>query len=393
MAYSFGQLPRITNYAQALEHFHSVKPIKGREPECRPLGLRRRTEATIDVVRDSTGEITNKVLLKYFGQTLISFDKSTPDEMTIHSTGRWWVGMSTASYIERVTGMLCYVHNHGMQLHEQNFRDSKVHRVFAGMRVRVSEDNGRFVLSVLNPRSQKVYRVNRKKMNEVMRNYSGFVEYMQNIAKISKETTIPINKFQKLGGQGNFIEQPVPVSMRRFSDGMLDSFLADTNKAGEITESNLEQIQDAIRIETELRAGKPRSEIKGYDNHHSYMNRVIGEMFVMYMGTLDNLKKIAKALREEDYDYIKNSFYRYAYSFCDVHMRSLASETVVVSLDAKQLRDGFASVMKVIHADVIFEKEELPIGKTVKDRNRRYVEVHNILNSLKEQVYIPVVCK
>lgn len=300
--------------------------------------------------------------------------------------------MSTASYIERVTGMLCYVHDHGMQLHEQNFRDSKIHRVFAGMRVRVSEDNGRTVLSVLNPRSQKVYRVNRKKLNEVMRNYSGFVEYMENIAKISKETTLPFDQFKT--GRGNFIEQPVSMCLRRFSEKMLDSFLAETNKAGEITESNLEQIQDVVRIETELRAGKPKSEIKGYEgNHSSYMNRVIGDMFVMYMGTLDNLKNIAKALREDNYEYIKNSFYRYAYSFCDVNMKGILAEVVTVRLDAKHLKEGFASVMKIIHADIIFQEEELPIGKTVKDRNRKYVEVHKVFNSLKDQVYIPAVCK
>lgn len=391
MAYSFGQLPRITNYAQALEHFNAVKPIKGRTQECRPLGIRRRTEATIDVERDSTGEITNKVLLKYFGHTLISFDKSTPDEMTIHSTGRWWVSNSTASYIERVTGKLCYVRDHGMHIHEENFRDSKVHRVFAGMRVRLSEDNGRIVLSVLNPRAQKVYRVNRKKLNEVMRNYSGFVEYMQNIAKISKETTVPFNQFKMFHGQGNFIEQPVSTGLRRFSEKMLDSFLADTNKAGEITESDLEQIQDVIRIETELRAGKPRNEIRGYEGNHSYMNRVIGDMFVMYMGTLENLKGITRALREDDYEYIKKSFYRYAYSFCRVDMRNYAQETVVAHLNAKELRDGFASVMKIIHADIIFEEEELPIGKVVKDQNYKYVMTHKVFCSLKDKVYIPAV--
>ena len=76
-----------------------------------------------------------------------------------------------------------------------------------------------------------------------------------------------------------------------------------------------------------------------------------------------------------------------------MNMRGMSDEVVTVRLDAKQLKEGFASVMKIIHADIIFEEEELPIGKVVKDQNHKYVMAHTVFCSLKDKVYIPAVCK
>ena len=98
---------RLFNYEQALAHFHAVKPIRGREVECRPLGHRDRSHFSIghadngDVLCFDYNNSKPSVTFKPNGEVLI-----TPA----------WISTSTVAFIYEVTGVYSKVFDHSIIL-------------------------------------------------------------------------------------------------------------------------------------------------------------------------------------------------------------------------------------------------------------------------------------
>lgn len=107
-------LPTLRNYEQALKHYESIKPIRGRRHEVRPIGDRRRDAQTIHKLEN--GDIaarlyqTNCVVYHQDGSISINFGG--------------WATMSTAEFIRSVSPFNASSHGY-VQTQKGWFRVSK----------------------------------------------------------------------------------------------------------------------------------------------------------------------------------------------------------------------------------------------------------------------------
>jgi len=86
---------RLQNYEQALAHFHAVKPIRGRDVECRPLGHRDRPHFSIKLNDNFEVECCD-----YNAKPSVTFRPN--GEVWIRPP---WISPSSCAFIEEVLGI------------------------------------------------------------------------------------------------------------------------------------------------------------------------------------------------------------------------------------------------------------------------------------------------
>jgi hypothetical protein len=97
----------IQNYEQALKHFHAVKPIRGRDVECRPLGHRNRPHFSI--------QLNDK-------QEVECCDYNAKPSVTFRPNGEvWikpqWISVSSCAFIEEVLGIRSFQSDYKIQIY------------------------------------------------------------------------------------------------------------------------------------------------------------------------------------------------------------------------------------------------------------------------------------
>jgi len=88
-------ISRLYNYEQALAHFNGVKPIRGRDVECRPLGHRDRPHFSIKLNDKQEVECC-----EYNHQPAVTFRSN--GEVLIKPS---WISVSSCAFIEEVLGI------------------------------------------------------------------------------------------------------------------------------------------------------------------------------------------------------------------------------------------------------------------------------------------------
>jgi len=88
-------ITRIHNYEQALAHFHAVKPIRGRDVECRPLGHRDRPHFSIKLNENLEVECCD-----YNAKPAVTFRPN--GEVLLKPQ---WISVSSCAFIEEVLGI------------------------------------------------------------------------------------------------------------------------------------------------------------------------------------------------------------------------------------------------------------------------------------------------
>jgi hypothetical protein len=86
---NFTDLPTLRNYAQAAKWEEAVTPIRGRTPECKPLGKRKNTHANIRKEED-------KVICKLYNTDVLTYHKD--GRIEVHMDG--WASQTTMAFIE-----------------------------------------------------------------------------------------------------------------------------------------------------------------------------------------------------------------------------------------------------------------------------------------------------
>lgn len=87
-------LPVLRNWLEAKAYHDKVKPIRGSDPEVRPLGSNRRyTQCAIE-----QDPVTGNIKCNLWGNTCVEFTKD--DLVKIRHTG--WVGPTTCNFIDRI---------------------------------------------------------------------------------------------------------------------------------------------------------------------------------------------------------------------------------------------------------------------------------------------------
>jgi hypothetical protein len=177
MAYRSGQLPYLNSYAQAVAHHDSVKPIRNRYPDIRPLGLRRRDEATIVKHAD-------RVECWLYNTSVITF---TPDDVVTLRTAGHDTAL-TASFIDEV------LHRSGV--HASQWDNSiiiwvvgdKEYRLFDGLQIKLDIETHSPV--VLNGQPDTYHAVSRTRLNEVRGKYKPFIEYVTMMNKVCEKLDV-----------------------------------------------------------------------------------------------------------------------------------------------------------------------------------------------------------
>lgn len=170
-------IPRIHNYKDAFNKWQSTKPIRGREPEIRPLGERRDCDS-YSIRKDVCTEVIECVLYK---TPVVRF---TPDNEVLISFGQW-TSASTCQFITRlVVGVGAHQARGTVVLH---FNKGVKAIVEQGEElVLVQDSNGAWMPKV--KQTHYDYRVNRKEANNVRKQVSQFRDYMSGVVKLKAES-------------------------------------------------------------------------------------------------------------------------------------------------------------------------------------------------------------
>ncbi len=169
-------IPRIHNYKDAFNKWQSTKPIRGREPEIRPLGERRDCD-TYSIRKNVWTDVIECVLYK---TPVVKF---TPDNEILISFGQW-ASASTCQFITRlVVGVGANQARGNVVLHFNKGVKAIVEQ--GDELVLVQDPDGNWM-----PKAKQTlydYRVNRKEANNVRKLVSQFHDYMSGMVKLRAE--------------------------------------------------------------------------------------------------------------------------------------------------------------------------------------------------------------
>ena len=353
MAFTYGQLPMVVSFYDALERFNNTKPIRGRVPEVRPLGIRRRHEASIDVMCDEHGGV-EYVDLRLWGARVMSFWRDEPHVMVIHApdSNRYFQSTTTASFIEEVTGFGCSLNDHKIKFYVDG--GSRVYPIFDGMKIKRALDNGTPCLNVLNPEPTHAYRADRKALREELEKYQPFVEYVANMAKIMN--TLELDMSSEVGQRA----QKTSLNADSFDKHYLREFaqtaLTDRDKLSKVGEAS------AYRAMIYKGAQKVWIDIKSFlESTNDACN----------VGDYEAMSDLYKVLAFHAYDGYMHAW-RYG--------ASGAPSKIQLPCVPLTMLARFRDLVKVVYAHKVFRKEALPEGKDVRDNNEKVVLFNTIFN-------------
>lgn len=169
-------VPRTTNYANALAVYNSVTPIRGSD-NVRPLGARR--DHNTYHVRLTTEGVVEYVLYR---TPVVKF---FPDgAVSIQNGG--YASQATHQFIWQVLGIeACGFQNKS----KLKFADDSIYLLRAEEELELARDeHGRFMAAT--PQELKGYSMNRKAANNVRRRFKEFADYLDGTVKLRKEEIV-----------------------------------------------------------------------------------------------------------------------------------------------------------------------------------------------------------
>jgi hypothetical protein len=172
------RVPYIFSYEQALKKWQSTKPIRGREPELRPLGERRDCDS-YSIRKNVWTEVVELVLYK---TPVVKF---TPDNEVILNFGPW----SSSSTCQFISGVLQSVRTRRQQGEVVlEFKDGSKAMLGQHQELTLVRDaHGSWTPKV--KQTLYDYRVNRKEANNVRGLVSQFHDYLAGVVKLKTEVT------------------------------------------------------------------------------------------------------------------------------------------------------------------------------------------------------------
>lgn len=162
---------RMDNYAYALKWYENTKPIRGREPEVRPLGNRR--DADTYSIRKNGGDVE----LVLYKTPVITFTPSGDVKLQIDG----WSTVATHQFIWHVLGLRSFGRNKKSIVQVEGLSYVVPD---TGMVVRKKADalGGWCVVSEMKSNTQ--YKLNRKAANNVRARYKPFTDYLSSTMRL-----------------------------------------------------------------------------------------------------------------------------------------------------------------------------------------------------------------
>jgi hypothetical protein len=186
-------IPTLSNYAEAKKHYQEVKPIRGRNPEVRPLGKVRRY--TWYQIKENRRVVDDGFLGQYITTYSCTLYKDHdcvefyPDgSIAIRTYG--WHTPTTMAFVNYVTRDFGYIESvkgkwYWYQQHDNKrylitgapYTENTNHKSWRDSFQILLKPNAEGKMEVVNPIKEQKYAISRKAMNAVRKKYDFFREY------------------------------------------------------------------------------------------------------------------------------------------------------------------------------------------------------------------------
>lgn len=204
-SYRNSGITTLRDYEQALWWFERTVPIRGRVPECRPLGHRNRPHFQIRKAADGSIECID------YNETNIPVTFHPDGTVTIKSR---WVSNSTAAFIQEVTGLGACVHDHSVLVYlgQGAYRIPK-----DGLKIQRKDKTGAWEL--VHNKVEVVHHIRRREANNVRQQYSQFTNYLSGMIKLREGASFEQEELVTLfgmktheynGGNGETVKWETP---------------------------------------------------------------------------------------------------------------------------------------------------------------------------------------
>jgi hypothetical protein len=196
MTFSFKvrNIPFLSTYGAARAHHDSIKPIRGRSPEVRPLADRRRTwfnirlEAGTGFFDDAGNEVKSylmgdeDVIIKLYGTDIVRYRRNGE----VHVNFGGWDTITTRAALTAILNLTLERYSNRTWFGEYDGANTigwRVMDVRGGWNVLVRNENN-IGFRLTNPRPTVVHRVNRAGSKAVMDRHKPFLTYAENMLKL-----------------------------------------------------------------------------------------------------------------------------------------------------------------------------------------------------------------
>lgn len=230
---NFTDLPTLRNYAQAVKWEEAVVPIRGRTPECKPLGKRKNTHANIRKEED-------KVVCKLYNTDVLTYHKD--GRIEVHMDG--WASQTTMAFIESLLDVrLVRRHNRiWIRSHTEGASAlawNALHSTNVNLLTRRADG---YVL-LHTPVQVYIHRVNRAATNNVRKQYKAFKDYLVRTMRL-RDAGFSDQEFGDVFGWRAFGDDKLPAYPTKLhvasnivvKDDIYAGFL-DLAKSGELSDN------------------------------------------------------------------------------------------------------------------------------------------------------------
>jgi hypothetical protein len=266
------QIPRLTNYAEAKDWYEKVIPIRGRSTVCKPLG-RKRSFTQYEIVKETVAiQSENREYDIYacamYGRDMVKFYPN--GDISIHANK--WYSITTGAFLNSVlwdAGSI--ISESGKWYFENKF--SQCFRFTDGMRIRKGDD-GVFVPTEIV--EDKVFRIDRKRMNAIRKRFSPIIQYGRTMLAIDGN----VGKLEELelAKNGLTTSRMIPYHSWQSEEtrASRDKWFALAEK--QMESGNLELLYDLVRCVASV-SGRYSYKNNGYVGDPVSFTNYMDEMF------------------------------------------------------------------------------------------------------------------
>jgi len=167
------QIPRLSNYREAKEWYEKVIPIRGRTVECKPLGRKRRfnwyeiEKQTVAIQSENREYDIYSCTL--YGKDMVQFYPNGEIAISAHR----WNSITTGAFLNSVLSNAGTIISESGKWYFQN-KQGNSFRFKDGMRIRMGDDGLYLPTEIVE---DKVFRIDRKRMNAIRKRYSPIIQY------------------------------------------------------------------------------------------------------------------------------------------------------------------------------------------------------------------------
>lgn len=173
-------VPMLHNYERAVAHEAKVKPIRGRAVECKPVGQRNLSHATIR-------KQDQDIVVRLYHTDIIRYK---PDGRVIVNQGGY-ASSATRAYLN--AALPHHFHSHqGVTVWKDHMSDTKgwfiLHSEADNIFVPDPENPRRLIFT--NPIPQIIHKKDRAGMKAIRARYAPFIRYVKNIIKLQGQNNL-----------------------------------------------------------------------------------------------------------------------------------------------------------------------------------------------------------